>query len=131
MQATFSSATIYDTALKGIDGLGFRLAAPCYEQARARGAKPTWQSMNQAETFANSHSLILATTKENATIWLQQLLALSGVQTVTLLTRRPASRSIPGPALRLTRDRQARVHCAFTAKSFGRMSAPPSTPCGT
>jgi hypothetical protein len=82
VKATFSSAATYNAALEGIDGLGFRLAAPCYEQARAKGDKPTWQSLNQAGAFGQSHSLILATTQENATIWLQQLQALSGVQRV-------------------------------------------------
>jgi hypothetical protein len=82
LTATFSSGTAYNTALEGIDGLGFRLASPCYEQARAQGDKPTWQSLNQAGPFSHSHFLILATTQQNATTWLQQLQTLPGVQNV-------------------------------------------------
>jgi hypothetical protein len=82
VKATFSSSTTYNTVLEGVDGLGFRLASPCYEQARARGDKPTWQPMSQESAFAGTHSLILATTAKNATIWLQQLQAMTGVQTV-------------------------------------------------
>jgi hypothetical protein len=83
LTATFSSATAYDTALAGIDGLGFRLASPCYEQKRANGSKPTWQPMSQQGSYNQPRSLLLATTPVNSTIWLQQLQSLAGVQTVT------------------------------------------------
>jgi outer membrane protein assembly factor BamB len=83
LKATFSSAVSYDTALAGIDGLGFRLASPCYEQKRANGSKPTWQPMSQQGSYDQSKSLVLATTPVNSTIWLQQLHSLAGVQTVT------------------------------------------------
>src|SRR5215469_9115127 len=83
LKATFSSAVSYETALEGIDGLGFRLAAPCYEQKRANGSKPTWQPLSEQASLSQSHSLVLATTTVNSTIWLQQLQSLSGVETVT------------------------------------------------
>jgi outer membrane protein assembly factor BamB len=84
LKAIFSGNTSYDTALEGIDGLGFRLAVPCYEQKRAKGDRPTWQPLSEQGVFSQSHhSLVLATTTENSTIWLQQLQSLSGVQTVT------------------------------------------------
>jgi outer membrane protein assembly factor BamB len=83
LKATFSGNPSYVTALEGIDGLGFRLAAPCYEQKRASGSKPTWQPLSQQESFSQSHSLVLATTSLNSTIWLQQLKSMTGVQTVT------------------------------------------------
>ncbi len=83
VQVALASSISYDTALKGVDGLGFRLASPCYEQARARGSKPTWQPMSQAVTYAKSGRLLLATTSWNATTWLDQLHALAGVSQIT------------------------------------------------
>jgi hypothetical protein len=83
LQVTFTSATSYSTALAAIDGLGFRLAAPCYEQRRAQGAKPTWQPLSQETSYNRNRSLVLATTGENSTIWLQQIKAFPGVQAVT------------------------------------------------
>ena len=80
---TFAGATSYEMALEGVNGLGFRLADPCYEAARARGAKPIWHSMSQAQTFAQTQTLVLATTSVNATTWLSQLQALAGVQHIT------------------------------------------------
>jgi hypothetical protein len=60
VSVTFSSNINYDAALYSIARLGFRLANPCYEQARARGKQPTWTSMGQENTFANTHTLFLA-----------------------------------------------------------------------
>ncbi|HLI08953.1 MAG TPA: PQQ-binding-like beta-propeller repeat protein [Ktedonobacteraceae bacterium] len=76
---TFISTTRYATALDAINGLGFRLAAPCYEQARARGNKPGWSAMDQSSAFNQSHTLILATTTVNAVTWKSQLQAVTGV----------------------------------------------------
>ncbi len=83
VQVTFASTVSYDTALEGVDGLGFRLASSCYEQARARGSRPTWQPMSQAESYAKTEQLVLATTSWNATTWLDQLRALAGVSQIT------------------------------------------------
>ena len=83
LQVTFSSATAYNTGLAAVDGLGFRLAAPCYEARRAQGTKPTWQPLSEEASYNRSRSLVLATTGENSTIWLQQIRAFSGVQAVT------------------------------------------------
>ena len=79
IQVTFASTTQYATALDAVNGLGFRLAAPCYEQARARGNKPTWQSQDQSLTFNQSHTLFLATTGTNAVTWQKQLGSVKGV----------------------------------------------------
>ena len=81
VRVTFSSAN-YDAALNAINNLGFRLANPCYDQARARGKKPTWSLVGQETTFAQTRSLLLATTRANATTWRGQLQALSGVTKV-------------------------------------------------
>lgn len=81
VRVTFSGGS-YDAALNAINNLGFRLANPCYEQARARGSKPTWSLMGQETSFAQTHSLLLATTNMNATTWRSQLQALPGVTQV-------------------------------------------------
>jgi hypothetical protein len=73
VSVTFSNSTSYDTALASITRLGYRLANPCYEQARAQGKKPTWASMGQEQMFANRHTLLLATTFLNATNWQKQI----------------------------------------------------------
>ena len=73
VRATFSGGTGYDAALDAVDNLGFRLANPCYEEARSRGDKPTWNAAGQENTFGSSHTLLLATTGFNATTWLSQL----------------------------------------------------------
>ncbi len=72
VSVTFSDSTSYDTALASITRLGYRLANPCYEQARARGKQPSWISMGQEQMFANGHTLLLATTFLNATNWQEQ-----------------------------------------------------------
>lgn len=82
VRVTFSGGS-YDATLNAINNLGFRLANPCYEQARARGSKPAWSLMGQETTFAQTHSLLLATTNINATTWRSQLSALPGVTQVT------------------------------------------------
>ena len=82
VKATFSNSTAYDAALAAVNNLGFRLANPCYEQARARGDKPTWQTSGQETVFGSAHTLLLATTTFNATTWLSQLKSLAGVTRV-------------------------------------------------
>lgn len=76
---TFSSGTSYDTALNTIITLGFRLANPCYEMQRAQGKKPVWTTIGQESAFATSHTLLVATTRGNATNWQQQIQATTGV----------------------------------------------------
>ena len=62
--------------------LGFRLANPCYEQARSRGNKPPWNVAGQENAFGSSHALLLATTSYNATAWLSQLKSVADVTAV-------------------------------------------------
>ncbi len=83
LRVTFANATAYAAALDSVNALGFRLSDPCYEQARAQGSKPTWHAMSQADAFAQSHALVLATTLYNATTWTDQLKAVAGVVTIT------------------------------------------------
>ncbi len=82
VRATFSNSAGYDTALDAVNNLGFRLANPCYESARARGDKPAWKTAGQENAFGSAHTLLLATTGFNATIWLSQLKSLAGVTKV-------------------------------------------------
>ena len=79
MRVTFADTAQYAIALDAINALGFRLGDPCYEQARARGTKPTWHSMGQADSFTKTRMLVLATTAFNATNWAKQLEAVAGV----------------------------------------------------
>src|SRR5579872_428822 len=80
VRVTFSgSLNSYEAALNAINTQGFRLANPCYERARAAGAKPTWNTMGQETSFAQTHTLLLATTVFNAIRWESQLHALAGV----------------------------------------------------
>ncbi len=76
----------YDDALFAVDDLGFRLAAPCYEQGRAEGKKPSWNDMGQLDSFGKTHALLLATTSFNATTWADQLKATAGVVHIETLT---------------------------------------------
>jgi len=82
VKATFSNSISYDTALDAVNNLGFRLANPCYEKARAGGDKPAWKTAGQENVFGSSHTLLLATTGFNATTWQQQLKSLAGVTKV-------------------------------------------------
>jgi hypothetical protein len=41
LQVTFLPTMSYNNALEAISNLWFRMADPCYEQARAQGTKPT------------------------------------------------------------------------------------------
>ena len=78
-QVTFASSIDYGTALEAANNLGFRLANPCYEQARARGDKPAWSTAGQESAFGKMHTLLLSTTGYTATTWLSQLKSLVGV----------------------------------------------------
>ena len=82
MKTTFSDSISYDIALDAANNLGFRLANPCYESARARGDKPAWKTAGQENAFGAAHTLLLATTGFNATTWLSQLKTLAGVTKV-------------------------------------------------
>jgi PQQ enzyme repeat len=79
VRVTFADTAKYATTLDTVNALGFRLADPCYEQARARGTKPTWHSMGQADSLGKMHTLVLATTLYNATDWANQLGEVAGV----------------------------------------------------
>ncbi len=79
VQVTFSNATSYDTALDGVNNLGFRLANRSYEQARARGDAPAWSSAGQESSFAKTRILFISITGYNSTTWAQQLKSLAGV----------------------------------------------------
>ncbi len=82
LRVTFQDATSYDSAVDAVNDLGLRLANPCYEQARAQGKKPTWNTIGQEQSFSQAHALILATSFNSAVIWQQQLQSLSGVKSV-------------------------------------------------
>ena len=79
VQVTFAPTVSYGDALEAVSNLWFRMADPCYEQARAQGTKPTWHSQGQADTFAKTHSFIVATTPLNSIHWSDQLRAVTGV----------------------------------------------------
>jgi outer membrane protein assembly factor BamB len=83
VQVAFASTVSYSAALEGIDGLGFRLANPCYEQARANGSKQPCQPRRRTGNYAKSERLVMATTSWNATTWLDQLPALAGASQIT------------------------------------------------
>lgn len=86
IQVSFNSATTYSAAWESMNALGFRLASPCYEQERAQGQKPTWHGSGEESSFAQTHTLVLATTSLNATIWQQQLQSTAGVKQVATLS---------------------------------------------
>jgi outer membrane protein assembly factor BamB len=79
VRVAFSSATAYAVALDRVNALGFRLADPCYEQARAQGKKPTWHPMSETDTYNQTYALVLATTLYNDATWPDQLKAVAGV----------------------------------------------------
>lgn len=82
LQVSFASNISYTQAWQSLNALGFRLADPCYEAARAQSHKPTWQSMGEESSFAQTHTLTVATTNFNATIWQQQLQKVTGISHV-------------------------------------------------
>ncbi|GCE28821.1 hypothetical protein KDA_43050 [Dictyobacter alpinus] len=86
LQINFTSATPYLNAWENLNALGFRLADPCYEKERAQGKAPTWHVMGEESSFTQTHTLVLATTTFNATIWHQQLQSIVSVKQVTTLS---------------------------------------------
>lgn len=83
LRVTFANAN-YDAALNVVSDMGFRLANPCYEQARANGKQPAWNAMGQQDSYAHTRTLLLATTQYNATTWQSQLQALAGIEQVVV-----------------------------------------------
>ncbi len=86
LRVSFASGTAYLKAWESLNALGFRLADPCYEKARAQGNKPTWQPMGEESSFVQTHTLVLATTEFNATTWQQQLQSVAGIGQIQVLT---------------------------------------------
>lgn len=93
LQVSFASGTPYIKAWESLNALGFRLADPCYEQARARGDKPVWRPMGEEGSFAQTSTLLLATTTLNATTWRQQLQSVAGVKNIQILVSGTACNS--------------------------------------
>jgi outer membrane protein assembly factor BamB len=85
LQVSFASDTAYLNAWESLNALGFRLADPCYEKARAQGNRPTWHPMGEEDSFAQTHTFVLATDL-NATIWRQQLQSVAGIGKIQVLT---------------------------------------------
>lgn len=83
LQISFAGSVTYTSAWENLNALGFRLADPCYEKARAQGEKPTWYPMGEEDSFGQTHTLVVATTIFNATIWQQQLRTIPGVGKIT------------------------------------------------
>jgi outer membrane protein assembly factor BamB len=86
LQVSFSGSIAYTKAWESLNTLGFRLANPCYEKARAQGQKPTWHPMGEESSFGKTHTLVLATTRFNATTWRQQLQSVTGINQITMLS---------------------------------------------
>jgi eukaryotic-like serine/threonine-protein kinase len=82
LRVTFTQGTQYTSALDTMNAFGFRLADPCYEQARALGIKPVWHLMGQADSFVQTRTLLLATTSINAITWMDQLSKIAGVEKI-------------------------------------------------
>jgi hypothetical protein len=83
-QIEFNSSTNYIQALSGISNLGLRLADVCYEAKWLNNQAPEWHQMGQEETFATSHSLLIATSPGvTSTLWKQQSALLPGVTRIT------------------------------------------------
>ena len=86
LRVSFASGTAYLKAWESLNALGFRLADPCYEKARAQGNKPTWQPMGEESSFAQTLTFVVATTAFNATIWDQQVQSVNEIGKVQVLT---------------------------------------------
>jgi outer membrane protein assembly factor BamB len=82
LRVSFAGGSGYLKAWESLNALGFRLADPCYEKARAQGHKPAWQPMGEESGFAQTHTLTLATTVFNATSWRQQLQSVPGLSAI-------------------------------------------------
>ncbi len=75
---SFTDQTNYEAALLLGMNLGFRLANPCYERL-SPGTPVAWSAMGQEAAFAQTHSLVVATTPDNSTTWRQQVRSASDV----------------------------------------------------
>jgi hypothetical protein len=81
--ASFASGTAYDAAVDGVENLGLRLADRCYE------VHPTlWHPMGQEANFAQTTSLVIATTYYSPIAWQSLLLQLPGASQIYPLTTR-------------------------------------------
>lgn len=79
IQVVFAGTTLYDQALSHVSDLGFRLANPCFEQAKRVSSQVQWEPQGQDQAFGVSHALLLATTTANSSVWQTQLHQESGV----------------------------------------------------
>ena len=77
LTVTFSASSSYDDALYIASNMGFRLAAPCYEQEAGKPAD--WYPMGQQQAFASTHTLTLATTDMSPTDWATRIVHTAGV----------------------------------------------------
>lgn len=77
LTVTFSGSSSYDDALYIASNMGFRLAAPCYEQEAGKPAD--WSPMGQQQAFASTHTLTLATTDMSPTDWATRIVHTAGV----------------------------------------------------
>lgn len=82
LHVTFAAGMDYAQAVTTVSDLGFRLADPCYEQTKPT---PAWHPMGQESSYAASHSLTLALTDANATLWRQQLAKTAGMTGFSVL----------------------------------------------
>jgi len=81
VKVTFATTGIsYDDALYTASSMGFRLAAPCYEQEAGKPAD--WYPMGQQQAFASTHTLTLATSNMSPTDWQIRIAHTSGVTNV-------------------------------------------------
>src|SRR5260370_8636683 len=69
---SFTDQTNYEAALVLGMNLGFRLANPCYERL-SPGTPVAWSAMGQEAAFAQTHSLVVATTPHNSPTWRHQV----------------------------------------------------------
>lgn len=76
----FAAGVSYDATIASVNGIGIRLADPCYEQARSHGKSPAWHDMGQQDAFDRSHSLVIALTADTSTLWQQQVGSIPGAK---------------------------------------------------
>ncbi|MEO7001202.1 MAG: hypothetical protein ABI068_05340 [Ktedonobacterales bacterium] len=89
LHVSFAAGMSYAQAVATVSNLGFRLADPCYEQAKPT---PAWHAMGQETGYATSDSLTLALTDANATLWRQQLSKAASVTGFSVLPGNGCSR---------------------------------------
>lgn len=82
-KVTFASTSLsYDDALYIASNMGFRLAAPCYEQEAGKPAD--WQPMGQQQAFASTYTLTLATSNMSPTDWRTRIAHAAGVTKIVV-----------------------------------------------